>query len=133
MDITLTIIQEEDLDWARKLRNENRQYYFDNKYIGKEAMELWYRGLYYPFYVIRCNGVKAGTISVRRVLNRFELHNILIAKRWRRKGLLRYVINLIAEKFDKPLYLDVLVSNKNAIIAYKKLGFKHITYKMKLE
>ncbi len=121
--VRLRFIAKDDLEWARKLRNDNRNFFFDSNVVTQSAQEAWFHGLSYPFYVLEYGGERAGTVAVKSVNNGHEIHNILIDKRYRNKGLLRQAMEQLEKLYGTPLYLDVLSQNLNAIRAYKRLGF----------
>lgn len=129
--IKLRPIAKDDLEWARKLRNKNREHFFDNSLISKEQQEKWYKTLAYPFFVVEYRRKMVGTIAIRGSLGQFEIHNVLIDEKYRKKGLLRQAISILEKKYGTPLYVDVQVKNKSAINAYKELGFYPFAYRMK--
>ena len=129
--IVLRPITKDDLSWARKIRNENRQYFIYNKLISEEEQKKWFETLSYPFFIITIGAEKIGTIAVEEVHGRLEVHNAVIEETYRRKGVLREALSLLEKKFKKELYIEVLKDNKRAIDAYKKLGFSVVSYRMK--
>lgn len=131
--ITLRSITKDDLEWLRMFRNKNREFFFDNRFISKKQQEKWYKSLAYPFFIIESHGEKIGTIAVKESLGQAEIHNILIDENYRRKGILRQAIAIIEKKYKTPLYVDVLIKNKEAVNAYKKLGFNLFAYRMRKE
>ena len=128
--IVLRSITKDDLEWLRKLRNKNKEHFFDNRPISKTQQERWYRSLVYPFFIIEYNGESSGTIAVKKVLNQFEVHNVLIDEKYRKKGILKHAVTILEKKYGRPLYLDVLIKNTTAVNAYKKLGFYPVGYRM---
>lgn len=130
-EIILRTITKSDLEWARKLRNKNRTFFFDHRLISKKQQQNWFTGLTYSFFVIECNGESIGTISIRKVLGRHEIHNVIIDKKHRRKGIIKRAIAILEEKYGTPLFVDVHIRNSGAVAAYKKLGFQTISYRMK--
>jgi ribosomal protein S18 acetylase RimI-like enzyme len=129
--ISLSILKKGDLEWVRNLRNKNRKFFLDNRFISKKQHEKWFKMLNYPFFIIKYNGAKSGTIAVRESLGLTEVHNVLIDSKFREKGILKRVITILEKKQKKSLYVDVRVDNKDAFNVYKKLGFKLFSYRMK--
>lgn len=130
-DIVLREITEEDLPWALQLRNKNKEFFFDNQIISQEAQQAWFRALNTPFYIIEYNGEKAGTIGLKKIDGKLEFRNVIIDEPYRKMGILKYAIAFIEEKYNEPLYLNVLIDNVDAMEAYKKLGFIPIAIRMR--
>jgi ribosomal protein S18 acetylase RimI-like enzyme len=128
--LNLVTIQLEDLEWVRDLRNENRQYFMDDKYITPEDHYSWYM-FKCPdeFFIIKLGEKPIGTISLIPFQDHTEVGNIIIDKSYRRKGILKKLINKINKAY-KPLHLTVRADNKLAVEIYEKLGFKVVSYRM---
>lgn len=129
--IVLRSISKDDLEWMRRLRNRNKEFFFDSRFISRKQQQEWYKSLAYPFFIIEYDKKKAGTIALKKSFGQIELHNILIDEKYRRKGILRQTINILERKYGKPLYVDVVINNKVGINVYKKLGFSLFAYRMK--
>lgn len=119
MGVTIRPIEKSDLEWARELRNSNRKHFFDSRYISKTQHRLWFNKLSHPFFVIELDGKQVGTIGVHGG----EIHNILIDKKYRRKGVFTQVLALVEKIYGIPLFLEVQPDNHAAIRVYKRLGF----------
>lgn len=130
MKVTLRPITKDDLEWARMLRNNNRKFFFDTREVSQSTQEAWFKALSYPFFVIEYDGKPAGTIAVRRTESWFEVHNVLIDKRYRRKGLLKQALTILEKTHGTPLYVDVQAQNLGAIRAYRRLGFTPFAYRL---
>lgn len=130
-NITLRKITFNDLEWLRKLRNKNREFFFDNRMISKNQQEQWYKKLTYPFFVIEYKKVSVGTIGIKKIFNQWEIHNVIVDQKYRRKGIFTKVLKLLENKYGKPLVVNVRIDNTYAIAVYKKLGFRIIAYRMK--
>lgn len=128
--ITLRNINKNDLEWARRLRNKNRKYFFDDRSISQAQQKKWFQTLSYSFFVIEYNGKPAGTIAIRSSHGQHEVHNVLIDEKYRKKGILKQAIAVIVHMYGTPLYVDVQIRNKNAVRAYAKLGFYPLAYRM---
>ncbi|MCL4360157.1 GNAT family N-acetyltransferase [Patescibacteria group bacterium] len=128
--ITLRKLQRDDLPWLRNLRNGNRDYFFDTHRISQAQQETWYRTLSYPFFVIEYDGRKAGTVGIKNAAQGNEIHNVLIDGTYRRRGILRRVIDILCARYGLPIYAEVKPSNRDAIKAYGKLGFEPVAYRL---
>ena len=115
MEVTLKKITKEDLDFARKLRNKNRKFFFDSSYVYKERHLKWFRNLLYDFYIIWLGEERIGTVGVKY----YQLHNVIIDEKYRHRGILKKLLKDLDVNS-----LEVLATNTQAIRAYKKLGFK---------
>ena len=114
----------EDLDFTWRLRNENRKYFFHNKIISRTKHWEWFMEMQEDkklwFYIIWLGKIRIGTISYKEK----EIGNIIIDKKYRRKGYLRKAISLLLKKHKGEAFLKVLPNNMGAIKAYKALGFR---------
>lgn len=129
--ITLKEITIDDLEFARKLRNNNRQYFFNSKEIDEETHLDWFNKVqldnHFWFFIIWLDKERIGTISVKEEFEGTEIGNVIIDKKYREKGYLKQVIeeiNKLLDKLDKPFYVKVIPSNTIAIVAYEAIGFK---------
>src|SRR3990167_10459227 len=119
MEVILEKITKKDLEFARKLRNKNRKYFLDQRYIVRAVHVQWFKKLNYPFYIIWVNKERVGTIGLKPYNNKSnEITNVLIDEKYRHQGILAEVLR----KFKHVDYLEVRVDNEQAIEAYKKLG-----------
>jgi len=123
--ISLKLIKLSDLEFARKLRNSNRENFYDTKEISKQDMANWFHELNYWFYIIWLGNKRIGTIGIKGD----ELHNVLIDKKYRKHGYFRQALKTLTKKDYR---LEVKSDNEEAIKAYKKIGFKVIGYIMKI-
>ena len=119
--IHLKQITEDDLEFARRLRNSNRQYFFNTRYVTRKEHLAWFKstkkGLYARFYIIWDDKKRVGTISIKRN----EIGNVLIEEKSRGKGFLRKVLGKIQVK---NVCVKVRPDNEVGIAIYKALGFK---------
>lgn len=130
-DITLRKISFNDLEWSRKLRNKNREFFFDKRLISKRQQKQWYDKLTYPLFVIKYKEISVGTIGIKKTSNKCEIHNVIIDEKYRKKGIFTKVLKLLENKYGKNLFVDVRKDNAYAIGVYKKLGFRIISYHMR--
>ncbi|GAB5045946.1 ribosomal protein S18-alanine N-acetyltransferase [Thermodesulfovibrio sp. TK110] len=84
--------------------------------------------------VAEFNGEIAGYIVLRIILDEAELLSIAVKPKLRRKGiateLMRNVLDEI-KNFVKSCFLEVRVSNTQAISFYEKMGFKKVGVRKK--
>jgi RimJ/RimL family protein N-acetyltransferase len=122
-------ITKEDLPFARKLRNDNKEYFFDPFKIDKQTHLAWFTASQldpdFEFYIIWEGKKRVGTISAHATMELVEIGNIIIDKKYRKKGYFAKALEEILGLYsDKLAFLKVIPSNKTAIKAYKALGFQ---------
>jgi ribosomal protein S18 acetylase RimI-like enzyme len=128
--IKIHLITEQDLEFVRKLRNENRKYFFNGKLITRKEHQEWFNRIRqekeFCFYVIWWDSsIRVGTISYGMQGNIAEIGNVIVDKRFRLKGVLRKTMTELFKKHPcKKVFLRVMPNNKNAIAAYMAIGFK---------
>ena len=120
-------ITEKDLDFARKLRNDNREYFFNQEIIRPLAQLNWFMGILgtldYWFYII-WDKKRVGTISYKLKDGIGEVGNVVIDKKYRKKGYLKLAFEELLKLHKEKMCLKVIPTNINAILAYEALGFK---------
>ena len=126
--IELRLITTKDLEWARRIRNNNRQYFFDQEIITKKKMDKWFLEHTSKFFIIWVDKKRIGTISV----NTKELGNVLILPEYRKKGIFTKVMQIVKSNYY-VLYLHVKSDNLEAIKAYKKVGFVPTAVEMRYD
>ena len=122
-------ITREDLEFARKLRNKNRDYFFDPRKINKIIHEAWFEVMQkdpdMEFFIIWEDGKRVGTISAHETMDNVEIGNIIIDKKHRRKGYFKQALaELLIFHPGKSPFLEVKPENKAAIKAYESIGFR---------
>lgn len=127
-------IRVKDLEFARRLRNKNREHFFNKKKISKLDQLVWFTDLQlckeYDFYIIYDNNFdprRVGTISAHlsKSSMKLEVGNIIIDKKYRKKGYFREALASLLELYPQcKAFLKVIPSNKIAIKAYEAIGFK---------
>ena len=122
-------ITKEDLEFARKLRNANRDYFFDSYKIDRETHLAWFTASQldpdFEFYIIWDGKKRVGTISAHSTMETVEVGNIIIDKKYRKKGYFKKAIKELLNIYqDKQAFLKVIPTNKTAIKAYEAIGFK---------
>ena len=126
-ELELKLITRTDLEWARKARNEYRQYFISQKTISSKQQQEWFARYNGSFFIIWVDKKRAGTISVSKDN---EIGNVLILEPYQGKGIFKQVLKLIEKKFGQHLFLVVKSENKHAIKVYKKMGFKIVSHQM---
>lgn len=84
--------------------------------------------------VAELNGKIAGYIVVRKILDEAELLSIAVKPELRRKGIATALIEDVLDEIKnsvKSCFLEVRVSNTQAISFYEKKGFKKIGLRRK--
>lgn len=124
MNIKIRKMHEEDLPEVSQIAEQSFSMPWSLKSFKSE--------LFSPRSILKVaelNGEIAGYIVLRRVLNESELLSIAVKPELRRKGiateLIKNVLNEIKDTV-KFCFLEVRVSNKEAISFYEKIGFKKI-------
>lgn len=122
-------ITAKDLEYARKLRNKNTEYFFDDRKINRVTHEDWFEAMQrdpdMEFFIIWEDDKRVGTISAHETMDNVEIGNIVIEKKHRRKGYFKKAIYELLDLYQgKSPFLEVIPSNKSAIKAYGAIGFK---------
>jgi ribosomal protein S18 acetylase RimI-like enzyme len=131
-ELLSSVVKEENLEFIRKIRNDNRQYFFNTGYISKAKHRKWFDESYSPFlikkefffYIIKSGDKNIGTLSIQNKGELYEIGNVIILKEHRKKGIFKRFIKQFKKKVNKKIVLKVRADNKNAIEAYKKSGFE---------
>lgn len=130
MKVSLRPIVEDDLEWARLLRNANRKLFFDSRVVSRSMQREWFRGLSHPFFVVEYDRGRVGTVSVRQVPGGHEIHNVLIENEYRRKGAFKEILAILEKTYGVPLFVNVKPDNQEAIRVYTRLGFTPTALRM---
>ena len=83
---------------------------------------------YAYYYVAEEDGEIAGCCGIRNIAGEGEITNVVVAEKFRRRGIARSLMEYMLEQ--APLHgigdvtLEVRVSNRPAINLYESLGFK---------
>lgn len=131
------IIEEKDIEWARKLHNEPEVLYMltDTSFISEKQQKIWFekisKGSSYKRYVIEFKNKKIGLVRLDDIdlINNSICIGLDIDKDFRRKGhglqsfqlLLKYCFD---ELNMNRVWLLVASFNLIAYNLYKKIGFK---------
>lgn len=130
MKVTIRPITKGDLEWARMLRNANRELFFDSQIVSRTKHEQWFQALSYPFFIIELEGKRIGTVAISKVSSGHEIHNVLIGKDYRSQGVFKRVLAILVKRYGVPLFVDVKPENQKAIRAYMRLGFTPSSLRM---
>ena len=102
--MTLRPLSAEDLETVRRLRNDNRDHYFDSREITPEQQARWFAALAgkpVRFYVIEEGGAVVGTISVTDTPDGREIGNLVLDAAYRGRGLMTAAVTqLISDGAD---------------------------------
>ena len=141
-DISLSILQEGDIELVRKWRNSKdvAPYMYSEEEITKEQQKLWFNKIKNDttsiYWIIEYNGLKLGLASLNGISESlsscswaFYLGDLSV----RKAGIgakvefnvLEYVFNTL--KLNK-LRCEVLITNPNVIKMHEKFGFRREAY-----
>lgn len=95
----LSKITEDDLEFARRLRNQFRQWFFMSEGLTRDQQLLWYQGLItspeVDFRIIVVGAERVGTISLtNRSDGRIEIGNVIIAYQHQGKGYAKQAVKM---------------------------------------
>jgi len=125
--VTFQQVTEDDLEFMRKLRNDNRKLFFKTDIISRDHQVKWFQSLRKnkntTFYIILFDNVRVGTISCTEKKTERELGNVIIDEPYRRRGILSQVVSIFHKISSKPLVVQVRVDNSVALRVYESLGF----------
>ena len=124
--ISLQHIKEEDLEWARNLRNENRVYFFNPSKISKQSHLKWFKEYDWKskeFFVIFDGLQRVGTISVENKPDITMINNVIVDKPYRGRGIFPIVIGLLRLRYPTKFRLEVSANNNFAIYSYLRAGW----------
>ena len=106
----------------------------DSKYIcswNKEEFLNCYKIDNVDTYIAKANNNILGFIMYQSTLQDIEILNICVDIEHRKKGigklLIKHIIDVVLQKKDTNIFLEVNVNNIKAIELYKKVGFKIIS------
>ena len=134
-------ITQKDLDYLRRLRNNNRQFFLNSEHITRNQHLNWFKayqkkntaGIEYMF-ILKDEGGNRGTGAIYDIdhkKRKAKIGRFIIDESQRGKGfgeiLLREIVNVASLKLSlKKLTLEVLAGNKTAIDLYSKHQFKPV-------
>jgi RimJ/RimL family protein N-acetyltransferase len=118
-------LAESDLDTVRRLRNANREYFFDDAEVSAEQHAVWFRGLAakpVDFYVIEDHGAVVGTVSATRSAAGVEIGNLALDPRSRGRGLMRTAV-LQLTTAPGHYFAEVKAGNAPSVAVFEATGF----------
>jgi len=136
--LSVRLLENKDLEFIRRLRNENRQHFLDSNYISKQDQQRWYKSYLLrtddQMFVLEENGVSVGCGALYNIdidKKKAEVGRFVIDVSHRGKGyggiLIRLIEEMALSKFEiKELYLEALAANIPAISLYKRMGYKKV-------
>lgn len=141
-DITLTKVEEKDIELIRKWRNspEVSSYMYDESYITEEQQKKWFEKVSGDknsmYWLIEYEGKKLGLASlnnINRLLNSCYWAFYLGDTSVRGAGIgAKVEYNVLKYAFEEEqlnkLRCEVLVTNKNVIKMHEKFGFRREAY-----
>lgn len=92
----LRLLARSDLETVRRLRNANREWFFDEREVSEAEQAAWFDSLSsrpVDFYVIEDARQIVGTISLTRRDTEIEIGNLLLDPTARRRGLMRRAVS----------------------------------------
>lgn len=120
----------DDIEFAREMRNINRDSFIDNRIISREQQAAWYKDLkqkpHIDFRIIWFNGMRVGTMSVttHRDGSR-EIGNGTVHQAFRGKGIATAAESKLLDPTAK-CWGTYLVENVAAAIVMKRAGWEPI-------
>jgi RimJ/RimL family protein N-acetyltransferase len=123
--LQLRPIAEGDLEFARLLRNANREFFFYDAEISAEQQLDWFRTLgskSIDFFVIEDDGVLVGTISAKRSPGWVEIGNLLLTPAARGKGLMRQAVSQLTTAPGR-YFAEVKSHNERSLVVFRAMGF----------
>jgi len=125
--IQLKEIAEDDLEFARQLRNDNREMFFYSKEISEEDQKRWWNNYKstprekYTFYIIWLGDKRIGTTSLSKIPDGYEFGNNIILDEYRGRGYFREVFQeALRIVGDATLVAYVLHSNTHMKEVYRR-------------
>lgn len=134
--LQLKPIKEGDLEFIRKIRNQNRQFFLNNRLIAKEDHKRWFlnykdkRNDY--IFLLTDKNIRLGMGSIYNIdhaKSKAEIGRFIIDKDFQGQGYGKILLSKIEQiAFDKlhlkKIVLEVLRNNQSAINLYKKSKFQ---------
>lgn len=113
----------EQIAYVTWLRNMNRQFFFDQRFLPIEDSLRWHQTQTdRDFYIIWYGKSIAGTIAVQHLEDCEFLQNLCINEAFRGKGLARWAVTQLM-KPGRFIIAQVKPENEKVIKMYEELGF----------
>jgi RimJ/RimL family protein N-acetyltransferase len=123
--LQLRPIAEADLEFARMLRNANREFFLYDAEISPQQQLDWFRTLGskpIDFFVIEDDGVVVGTISAKRSSGWVEIGNLLLTPAARGRGLMRQAVSELTTAPGR-YFSEVKSHNERSLAVFRATGF----------
>ncbi|HYB95511.1 MAG TPA: GNAT family N-acetyltransferase [Vicinamibacterales bacterium] len=121
----LRALTTDDLEAVRRLRNDNRHAFFDDREISADDHRRWFERLSdrpITFYVLEEDSRVVGTISVTQTPHGREIGNLVLDREFRGRGLMRQaVLQLTSE--PGTYVADVKPDNHASLSVFNAAGF----------
>lgn len=132
-DVTLRTIEKDDIEYIRKWRNENREYFFYKKIIEPLKQLDWFQTYINSseyIFIVEYKGLRVGCIGYRFLNNNIDVYNVILGdKKLRGKGImskaLRLICSYIMDNYNEEITLMVVPEN-SAMIFYLKNNFEEV-------
>lgn len=118
------------LIYVKKLKNQNREYFFYNKKISFFRHFKWYynyrRNIDDTLFILQVDNLKYGTVGIRKISTGFELYSVIRDQKvaYQRKLMQIMVKNLLLNFTESDTIFCKVIRSNTAIEWYLKLGFK---------
>ena len=115
-----------DLDTVRRLRNANRQWFFDSREVSAADQAKWFDGLSdrpVEFFVIEDDDRVVGTISLSARGDEVEVGNLILDPAARGRGLMRQAVSLLSSK-PGVYFAEVKSDNESSLRVFRACGFE---------
>src|SRR3989344_735869 len=133
-NVKLIPISTNNLEFARKVRNQNRAYFRDSSCISKRSEQKWFENYQRAendyMYVLTVNGTEIGTAAIYNIdypKKTAEIGRFAIDHKFKKRGFGKLLLKKIEEIANKlnleNLYLEALEENIIAINLYRKFCF----------
>ena len=130
-------LNEKYIENLRVMRNENSQWFFDNRSITPEEQQKWYESIKInkkvKFYIIKIDNQVAGALSLTATKEGIEVGNIILDKNFRGKGIMTEAINKLVKNKKGKFYARILLENFNSQNLFERCGFKKTAYIVELK
>ena len=123
-------IERDDLPLVRRLRNDNRHWFFDDREISQEEHEAWYASLAergVDFFVLEEDGRVIGTISVSERHDGREVGNLTLDEDYRGRGLMTEAVRQVCSG-PGPYFARVKHGNGASAAVFERASFSSYLY-----
>lgn len=129
-------LKECHIEPLRKLRNENREWFFNNQIVTAEQQKVWYDYIIVnkktKFYIIEDKDRVIGALSLTKTKEGIEVGNIILDEDYRGKGIMTKAIGKLVKNKKHKFYARILLDNLSSQNLFSRCGFKKTAYVMEL-